>query len=192
MTLFIVALIAIAVGICCGAVIVLLIVIQRRRQKVDSMRSTNNLVGLYGTVEVPFDNSLREKLQQLSQEELNEYLLKLSPKQHNTTDLEDRKRTVRAIEIASYKGANIIKPEPSPVKEKIVFGISMERESLRDRIELRLKSRLEKGMLKEVEQLLTKLNAEKLIYYGLEYKFITLYLSLQLTVIRMEIVRETV
>ena len=62
MNLFVVALIAIAIGIFCGAVIVLLIVIQRRRQKVDSMRSTNNLIGLYGTVEVPFDNTCKGKI----------------------------------------------------------------------------------------------------------------------------------
>lgn len=62
MSLIIVALMAVAIGICCGAVIVLLIVIQRRRQKVDSMVSTNNLVGLYGTVEVPFDNSCKGKV----------------------------------------------------------------------------------------------------------------------------------
>ncbi|AFY58930.1 NfeD-like protein [Rivularia sp. PCC 7116] len=60
--LFVVALIAIAIGICCGAVIVFLIVIQRRRQKVDSMRSTNNLVGLYGTVEIPFDKNCKGKI----------------------------------------------------------------------------------------------------------------------------------
>lgn len=59
---FLVALIAVAIGICCGAVIVLMIVIQRRRQKVDSMRSINNLVGLYGTVEVPFDDTCKGKV----------------------------------------------------------------------------------------------------------------------------------
>ena len=62
MNLFIVALLAVTVGICFGGVIVLLIVIQRRRQKVDSMVSTNNLVGLYGTVEVPFDNTCKGKI----------------------------------------------------------------------------------------------------------------------------------
>ena len=59
MNLFIVALIAVTLGICCGAIIILLIVIQRRRKKVDSMVSTNNLIGLYGTVEVPFDNTCK-------------------------------------------------------------------------------------------------------------------------------------
>ena len=62
MNLFIVALITVTIGICFGAVIVLLIVIQRRRQKVDSMVSTNNLIGLYGTVEVPFDNTCKGKI----------------------------------------------------------------------------------------------------------------------------------
>lgn len=62
MSLIIVALMAVTVGICCGAIIVLLIVIQRRRKKVDSMLSTNNLVGLYGTVEVPFDNTCKGKI----------------------------------------------------------------------------------------------------------------------------------
>lgn len=62
MNLFVVALIAVAIGVCCGAVIVLLIVIQRRRQNVDSMVSANNLVGLYGTVEVPFDKYSKGKI----------------------------------------------------------------------------------------------------------------------------------
>ncbi len=62
MSLIIVALMAVAIGIFCGAFIVLLIVIQRRRQKVDSMVSTNNLIGLYGTVEVPFDNTCKGKV----------------------------------------------------------------------------------------------------------------------------------
>ncbi|MGB3656187.1 MAG: NfeD-like protein [Rivularia sp. (in: cyanobacteria)] len=62
MSLIIVALMAVTIGICCGAIIVLLIVIQRRRKKVDSMLSTNNLVGLYGTVEVPFDNTCKGKI----------------------------------------------------------------------------------------------------------------------------------
>ena len=62
MSLIIVALMAVAIGIFCGAVIVLLIIIQRRRQKVDSMVSANNLVGLYGTVEVPFDKNCKGKI----------------------------------------------------------------------------------------------------------------------------------
>ncbi len=62
MNLFIVALIAVTLGICCGAIIILLIVIQRRRKKVDSMVSTNNLIGLYGTVEVPFNNTCKGKI----------------------------------------------------------------------------------------------------------------------------------
>ncbi len=62
MSLIVVALIAVVIGICCGAVIVLMIIIQRRRQKVDSMVSINNLVGLYGTVEVPFDSSCKGKV----------------------------------------------------------------------------------------------------------------------------------
>ncbi|MEO1372791.1 MAG: NfeD family protein [Cyanobacteria bacterium J06635_10] len=62
MNLIIVTFAAIAIGISCGAIIVLLIVIQRRRQKVDSMVSTNNLVGLYGTVEIPFDRTCKGKV----------------------------------------------------------------------------------------------------------------------------------
>lgn len=62
MNLILVALMAVAIGICCGAVIVVLIVIQRRRQKVDSMVSPKNLVGLYATVEVPFDSTCKGKV----------------------------------------------------------------------------------------------------------------------------------
>ena len=62
MNFIIIAFIAVAIGVFCGAVIVLLIVIQRRRQKVDSLVSTNNLIGLYGTVEVPFDRTSKGKV----------------------------------------------------------------------------------------------------------------------------------
>ena len=62
MNFIIIAFIAVAIGVFCGAVIVLLIVIQRRRQKVDSLVSTNNLIGLYGTVEVPFDRTCKGKV----------------------------------------------------------------------------------------------------------------------------------
>ncbi len=62
MNLIVVALVAIAIGICCGAVVILLIVIGRRRQKVDSMVSPNTLIGLYGTVEIPFDSTCKGKI----------------------------------------------------------------------------------------------------------------------------------
>ncbi|MBL4710605.1 MAG: tRNA (adenosine(37)-N6)-dimethylallyltransferase MiaA [Flavobacteriales bacterium] len=126
-------------------------------------------------IEVPENETLRAALSLLSQNKLNEKLKRLCPKLHNTTDIEDRVRTLRAIEIELFKQSN--KAEKSPVKNPCIFGIEMERQALRARIEERMKERLENGMIEEVDNLMKKgITAEKLHYYGLEYRFITAYL----------------
>jgi len=125
---------------------------------------------------VPKDSKLRKSLSKYNQAELVEQLKKLKPEQHNTTDTLDVKRTIRAIEIASFEQLNQ-KPS-SPIKKHTIFGINMERSELRERIKERLQERIDQGMIEEVEQLIKNgLTTEQLQYYGLEYRFIALYLN---------------
>jgi tRNA dimethylallyltransferase len=132
-------------------------------------------------VAVPVNEVLRGKLKELSQENLIKCLKELEPELHNTTDLLDRERTIRAIEIAQFKAMNSIAEEDSPVKEHIVFGIKMQRDQLRERIEQRLTQRFSAGMIAEVENLLEQgVTHEMLHYYGLEYRFISQHLMGQM------------
>lgn len=132
-------------------------------------------------VEVPANSFLRSTLAMHRDEELVEILKRVEPDLHNTTDLKDRGRMIRAIEIAQYKQVNP-EVEPSPVEERIVFGVQMQREALRKRIKARLEDRLKEGMIEEVESLLEKgISHEQLDYYGLEYRFISKYLQNELT-----------
>jgi len=103
-------------------------------------------------------------------------------KLHNTTDIIIRKRLIRAIEIEIYNNQHpeILQDTSKKIESKI-FGIMLERDMVRERITERLRKRLEQGMIEEVKKLLETVPAEKLIYYGLEYKFITRYLLGQLT-----------
>lgn len=129
-------------------------------------------------LKVPVDKSLRKQLENENQEELNDRLAKLNAKTHNTTDLIDRERTIRAIEIETFKQKNIDESKNSPVSNSIIFGVTEEREVLRERIDVRLKDRLEEGLVEEVKALMDSgISAEKLNYYGLEYRFVAQYLS---------------
>ncbi|MEQ8624127.1 MAG: tRNA (adenosine(37)-N6)-dimethylallyltransferase MiaA [Vicingaceae bacterium] len=132
-------------------------------------------------LKVSKNEKLRKELGSANIEELNRILLQLNPNQHNKTDLGDRERCIRAIEIETLK-----QQEPttqlSPVRECVIFGICQKRSALRARIEERLNHRLENGMVEEVEQLLQSgLSAEQLDYYGLEYRFISKYLKQELS-----------
>lgn len=133
-------------------------------------------------LEVPENLALRSELNGYNQQELNDYLINLNPKQHNKTDLTDRERTVRAIEIEVHTQKYSAQKEFSPIKNYRIFGIQMSREELRNRIKTRLKERLKAGMIEEVEQLLANgVSHQQLQYYGLEYKFISLYLQNKLS-----------
>jgi len=126
-------------------------------------------------LEVPVDEKLRLEIKSSSAEELQEKLKGLNQKLHNTTDLMERDRLIRAIEIATYQKSH--QAQPSPLKSYRLFGIHMEREALRERIKIRLDRRLEQGMIEEVESLLnTGIDAERLFYYGLEYRYLAQYL----------------
>ncbi len=127
-------------------------------------------------LEVPKNEKLRTSLASLSQAELASYLLKLKADQHNTTDLQDRERSLRAIEIALAQKESP-KPVRSPISNYLLFGLKIERSKLRERIEERLKARFEQGMIEEVEGLMKGgLSAEKLHYFGLEYRYIAAHL----------------
>lgn len=126
---------------------------------------------------VPENPSLRASLAGKSLDELAEILSSMKTL-HNTTDIDTPKRAIRAIEIQTYYARNPhLAPENgnNPLKA-IVVGIDIDREARRERITRRLESRLRNGMLDEVKRLIDSgINPEDLIYYGLEYKFLTLH-----------------
>ncbi len=131
----------------------------------------------YRMAEVPHDDSLRAELALMSDIALAEELWRLRPEQHNSTDLLDRERTVRAIEIARSEVEGRSACEPFPLLQPVVIGIHWERETLRRRITERLRERLDNGMIEEVERLHScGIAWERLDYYGLEYRYIGAYL----------------
>jgi tRNA dimethylallyltransferase len=130
----------------------------------------------YLLVETPEDPSLREELAELTNEELAARLTAAKPKLHNTTDVTDRDRTIRAIEIAEHKpGAP---PPPAPEIRPLIIGIRWKREVLRQRIAARLKERLNTGLIEEVEALHQYgIGWERLELLGLEYRFLAQYIQ---------------
>lgn len=135
----------------------------------------------YKMLEVPVNDVLRAELENKSLEELAEILKKYKPL-HNTSDIETKRRAIRAIEIADYYRNNEVANMDYPKINSLVVGIDISREERRQRISQRLRRRLEEGMIAEIQHLLDKgLSPESLIYYGLEYKFVTNYLLGNLT-----------
>ncbi len=131
----------------------------------------------YQMIEVPKDEALRGELALKSDAELAEELWRLKPTLHNSTDLLDRERTVRAIEIARGELKKVVASRAQPHFNSVVIGIRWEREALRQRITSRLKDRLENGLIEEVEFLhVGGIPWERLDYYGLEYRYIGAYL----------------
>lgn len=131
----------------------------------------------YKLLAVPENKELRKSLEGKSLEELTE-LLSLYVNLHNRSDADSAKRAIRAIEIAEYSAKqNPELHEFQPINS-LVIGIDPDRELRRQKITQRLHSRLNEGMIEEVKSLLDKgIPAEDLIYYGLEYKFVTQYLT---------------
>ena len=132
----------------------------------------------YRLTEVPPNKELRKELEGKTLDELTEILKKLKPKLHNHTDVETDRRAIRAIEIEKYYAENPEFDSSFPQINSLNIGIDFDRELRRQRITTRLKQRLEEGMLDEVQKLLDSgLTPEQLIYYGLEYKYLTLHLT---------------
>lgn len=132
----------------------------------------------YNLTQVPRNQELRDKLQKKSIEELIEILKQKKSDLHNTTDFEDSRRAIRAIEIEEYIKTHPLDKSPIPEIKTFIVGIKSERDIRRQRITHRLKARLKEGMVEEIENLLKSgITPEQLTYYGLEYKFVTLYIT---------------
>jgi tRNA dimethylallyltransferase len=135
-----------------------------------------SIINAYKLLKVPENKELRKQLGKKSLDELAKILIAYG-NLHNKTDIADKERALRAIEIAEYYKQNPDRRTGLENISKLVLGIKFDRDSRRRRITERLKYRLDNGMIDEVKNLLNEgVSAETLIYYGLEYKFITLYL----------------
>lgn len=124
---------------------------------------------------VPQNPELRERLKDKSLAELTDMLSRYK-KLHNTTDVDSVQRAIRAIEIADYYEHTPVDDRPFPTLSSYNIGIKVDRETRRQRITARLQQRLANGMVEEVKHLLDEgIAPDDLIYYGLEYKYLTLY-----------------
>jgi len=131
----------------------------------------------YQLVPVPADPVLRCRLEQNTLSELVA-ILSTYKKLHNTTDLDTVKRAIRAIEIEAYYLNHPEMQSGFPEIPYIVFGLQLDREERRKRISQRLKARLNEGLVEEIRALLDRgIPVEDLIYYGLEYKYVSLYVT---------------
>ena len=131
----------------------------------------------YKLLPVPENSALREELEKKTLEELTAILAGYKTL-HNNTDTDSKKRAIRAIEIEEYYRQCPVEERSFPALNILTVGVDVDREIRRGRISKRLRVRLDSGMIDEVKGLLDSgLTAEQLIYYGLEYKFITLYLT---------------
>ena len=129
----------------------------------------------YRLVEVPVNKELREALADKSLEELTT-MLSGYKQLHNTTDVDTCKRAIRAIEIEEYYLHVDVAEREFPSLTSLVIGVDIDRELRRQKISKRLRQRLDEGMVDEVRQLLDSgIPSEDLIYYGLEYKYLTQY-----------------
>ena len=137
----------------------------------------DSVISGYKMIEVPPDPEFRASLEKKSLKELV-VILSSYKKLHNKTDVDTKKRAIRAIEIERYTGTRKQNLNDFPVIKPLITGVLFSREKRRERISDRLKSRLEEGMVDEVRQLLMQgVDPETLIYYGLEYKYITLCIT---------------
>lgn len=136
----------------------------------------------YEMHEVPENPELRSQLEEKSLEELTE-ILKTYKTLHNQTDTDTKKRAIREIEIRDYYRTHAQKLTGYPAVKSLVIGTEVDREVRRERISRRLRERLDAGMVDEVRKLLDErqIPPQDLIYYGLEYKYLTLYLTGELS-----------
>ena len=134
----------------------------------------------YSLPKVPADPKLRAELDKETDEELIKRLAALKPL-HNTTDYDTRKRLIRALEIAIYEAEHPVQRTAYLPKDTYYIGTLVSREERNAKIDRRLDARLEEGMVEEIRGLLKNVSAEDLMYYGLEYKFVTQYIIGELT-----------
>lgn len=136
----------------------------------------------YSLSTVPQNPELRQRLSGKTLEQLTEILVDLKARNnscmHNRSDVDTAQRAVRAIEIEEYNLHHPSSNTEFPPVESVIIGVDIDRESRRARITERLRQRLEHGLVEEVEGLLESgVSAEDLIYYGLEYKYVTEYVT---------------
>ena len=129
---------------------------------------------------MPQNPELRTRLNGKSLSELTDILVELKRRNesnmHNHTDVDTPQRAIRAIEIEEYNLHNPIPDRVLPPIDSLIIGVNIDRDARRRKISERLKSRLDDGMIAEVKGLLESgIGADDLIYYGLEYKFVTEY-----------------
>ncbi len=136
----------------------------------------------YQLIRVPVNEQLRAGLKDKTLGELTAILKRCKPSLHNITDIENEKRAIRAIEIEDFYATHPDFPKDLPAINSLVVGISSDVAARRARITERLHKRLSEGLVSEVRNLLESgVSKEELIYYGLEYKFVTLYLTGELS-----------
>ncbi len=134
----------------------------------------------YSLSPVPQNPELRKSLEGRSLAELTDILVNLKEQtgsaMHNTTDVDSCQRAIRAIEIESYNLQTPLEKRSMPPVDSLVIGVSIDRDLRRERITRRLKQRLDNGMVDEIRGLLDKgVSRDDLVYYGLEYKYVTMY-----------------
>lgn len=135
----------------------------------------------YRLLPVPENPELRTRLADKSLEELTE-MLKQYKSLHNTTDVDTAKRAIRAIEIEEYYAHTPVDERAFPKLNSLIIGVDIDRELRREKISRRLRQRLDEGMVDEVRRLIESgIQPDVLIYYGLEYKYLTLYAIGKLT-----------
>ena len=130
---------------------------------------------------VPQNPELRAQLEGKTLDELTQMLVELKAQNgsvmHNKTDVDSCQRAIRAIEIETYNLEHPVPRRELPPVDSLIIGVNIDREARREKITRRLKARLEEGMIDEVKGLMAEgIPAEDLIYYGLEYKFVTEYI----------------
>ena len=135
---------------------------------------------------VPENKELRDRLSDKTLEELTVILTELKKRNgsnmHNTTDVDTAKRAIRAIEIETFNGEHPMASADVPNIDTLVIGVDIDREERRSKISKRLRDRLDNGMVDEIRGLLDGgIPADALIYYGLEYKYVTYYVIVRLT-----------
>jgi len=137
----------------------------------------DSIVSGYKLYEVPPDHEFRAKLERKTIAELTDILSEYK-KLHNKTDTDNKKRLIRAIEIERFSRSGDLKDTHFPGLKSLIIGVMTDRDTRRKRITERLLKRLDSGMVEEVKRLIDSgLSEETLMYYGLEYKYITLYLT---------------
>ena len=134
----------------------------------------SSIIQKYQLNDADFNSERAKELENFTELELREILLKLQPKVHNTTDIIEKDRIIKAIIVAESKSEG----KESEEFSSLIIGLTDEREKVKERIRIRLKDRLNNGMIEEVERLINSgISHEKLRFFGLEYKFLSMYLT---------------